>query len=187
MSSPDDVILDVAGGRKCEVGFELKIKRSWQVKSEVVCIDPRGQVPETKRPKWKTKILKKSKEENSAELKHLEDLFNRDLLDKLIRDEGKQVRLILGMHPDEATEPIVDLALERDISFVIVPCCVFAQDNPGRRLKNGQEPRTYPLFCDYLMEKSPDIKWDSLGFKGRDKVIYKLGSDPTNTFVKTKN
>ena len=93
MSSPDDVILDVAGGRKCEVGFELKIKRSWQVKSEVVCIDPRGQVPETKRPKWKTKILKKSKEENSAELKHLEDLFNRDLLDKLIRDEGKQVRL----------------------------------------------------------------------------------------------
>ena len=32
--------------------------------------------------------------------------------------------LIIGMHPDEATEEIVDMALSLK-PFAIVPCCVF--------------------------------------------------------------
>ena len=178
MSKPDHVVLDVAGGRKCDVGFELKIRRSEAVQAEVVCIDPRGQVGvggiKRRTPKWKAKIMKKNKEEDS-ELKHLNEMFTEDLLDKMLRDDGgKEVRLILGMHPDEATEPIVDLALKHDLSFAIVPCCVFAHANPGRRMKSGQEPKTYEQFCDYLMEKDPEIRSESLGFRGRDKILYRL-------------
>ena len=39
------------------------------------------------------------------------------------------------MHPDQATESIVDMALKYEKPFAIVPCCVFAQENPHRRLK----------------------------------------------------
>lgn len=184
LSSPDHIILDVAGGRKCEVGFELKIKRFREVKAEVICIDPRA--AESKRPKWKSKIMKKVMEKNNVgedqhavELKHMQAMFNKDLLDKLRHDDqGGQVRLILGMHPDEATEPIVDLALKNGISFAIVPCCVFAHSNPERRLKSsGEEPRTYQQFCDYLMEKDPAIQSDCLGFRGRDRVLYRFFLD----------
>ena len=29
------------------------------------------------------------------------------------------------MHPDQATEPIVDLALRLGVPFAVVPCCVY--------------------------------------------------------------
>ena len=32
--------------------------------------------------------------------------------------------LVIGMHPDEATEPMVDLCLKFGRSFAVVPCCV---------------------------------------------------------------
>ena len=44
--------------------------------------------------------------------------------------------LIIGMHPDQATEPIIDMALKYKKPFAVVPCCVFAHENPHRRLKN---------------------------------------------------
>jgi hypothetical protein len=35
----------------------------------------------------------------------------------------KEYELLVGMHPDEATEIIIKQASERKIPFVIVPCC----------------------------------------------------------------
>jgi hypothetical protein len=32
--------------------------------------------------------------------------------------------IVVGLHPDQATEPIVDFALENNKSFAVVPCCV---------------------------------------------------------------
>ena len=32
--------------------------------------------------------------------------------------------LLVGMHPDEATDVIVSEAIKRNISFVVCPCCV---------------------------------------------------------------
>ena len=51
----------------------------------------------------------------------------------------KEKNIIIGMHPDQATEPIVDMALKYQMPFAVVPCCVFAHENPHRRLKS--EPR----------------------------------------------
>ena len=44
--------------------------------------------------------------------------------------------IIIGMHPDQATEVIVDMALKYRKPFALVPCCVFAHENPHRRLKD---------------------------------------------------
>ena len=44
----------------------------------------------------------------------------------------------MGMHPDEATESIVDVALACRKPFAIVPCCVFYKSNVGRELDGEQ-------------------------------------------------
>ncbi|KAG0212897.1 hypothetical protein BGX28_005359 [Mortierella sp. GBA30] len=61
--------------------------------------------------------------------------------------------IIIGMHPDQATEPIVVMALQYDKPFAVVPCCVFANENRHRRLLNGGEVNTTIAFVEYLMER----------------------------------
>jgi hypothetical protein len=41
---------------------------------------------------------------------------------------------VVGMHPDQATEPIVACALALGKPWALAPCCVFARDSPHRRL-----------------------------------------------------
>ena len=41
--------------------------------------------------------------------------------------------VIVGMHPDQATEAIVDAALRADRPFAVVPCCVYPTLFPRRR------------------------------------------------------
>jgi hypothetical protein len=69
-------------------------------------------------------------------------------------------RLTTGMHPDQATEAIVDLALRLCVPFAVVPCCVYPSLFPHRRLlrRPGQRAiavRSYATFCDYLLDKGP--------------------------------
>ena len=82
--------------------------------------------------------------------------------------------VVLGMHPDQATEPIVDAAIELGKPFAVVPCCVFPELFPERRTKDGDSVRTYVQFLDYLVAKHPDIKLAYLPFKGRNRVVYRL-------------
>eukprot|EP00537_Pseudo-nitzschia_pungens_P015593 CAMPEP_0172411456 /NCGR_PEP_ID=MMETSP1061-20121228/77401_1 /TAXON_ID=37318 /ORGANISM="Pseudo-nitzschia pungens, Strain cf. pungens" /LENGTH=435 /DNA_ID=CAMNT_0013147665 /DNA_START=91 /DNA_END=1398 /DNA_ORIENTATION=+ len=93
-----------------------------------------------------------------------------------------RIKLIMGFHPDQATEPCIDLARVLDIPFCIVPCCVFPSEFPDRRLRlkdahsseggtnehggakdcdGGQlqetkmiPVRTYHQFLEYLRQKA---------------------------------
>ena len=40
--------------------------------------------------------------------------------------------LVVGFHPDQATEPCVDLALANRVPFVVCPCCTFPAHFPDR-------------------------------------------------------
>ena len=82
--------------------------------------------------------------------------------------------VLVGMHPDQATEPIVDAAIELGKPFAVVPCCVFPELFPERRTKDGDSVRTYVQFIDYLVAKHPDIRLAYLPFKGRNRVVYRL-------------
>ncbi|GIL68582.1 hypothetical protein Vafri_21834, partial [Volvox africanus] len=42
--------------------------------------------------------------------------------------------MVVGLHPDQATEAILDFALECGKPFALVPCCVFPRLFPNRRL-----------------------------------------------------
>ena len=41
---------------------------------------------------------------------------------------------LVAMHPDEATDAVVDCAVALDLPFAVVPCCVFAAKFPHRRV-----------------------------------------------------
>jgi hypothetical protein len=45
--------------------------------------------------------------------------------------------LLVGLHPDQATEPLVRWATAHGKPWVVVPCCVFAAEAPGRWFAPG--------------------------------------------------
>ena len=96
-------------------------------------------------------------------------LFDRDYVEM----HHKECDVLVGIHPDEATEPIVDFALEFNKSFAVVPCCVFPTKFPHRRLKNGLPVRTYDEFLCYLQEKDPRIQRTTLDrLSGCNTILF---------------
>lgn len=80
--------------------------------------------------------------------------------------------LLVGMHADQATEPIVDTALKLGKAFAVVPCCVFGHENRHRRLSNGQPVATTQDLIQYLCEKDERIQKSYLGFEGKNVVVH---------------
>lgn len=160
-------VLDVAGGRG-HLTFELHCR------SAVPCtlIEPR----EVKLSAHQRKLLRKHPNASAggafAHFRTTSDEFATTA-------EGAALlarcSLIVGMHPDLATEPIVDLALAFNKPFAVLPCCVFPFAFPARRLASGGPVTTFDAFVDYLMQKRPDLERAYLNFEGRNKVVFWRG------------
>jgi hypothetical protein len=84
----------------------------------------------------------------------------------------KQVSLIAAMHPDEATEDIVDAAVAMRKPFAVVPCCVFPK--LGGRM-------SYSAWVEYLKAKHPSIQTAFMNFKGKNMVVYSTGYGADST------
>ena len=98
--------------------------------------------------------------------------FDMGFIDGVHADLWRSSAVIVGMHPDQATEPIVDAALRLNKPFAVVPCCVFPDAFPERAL-DGAPVRSYAQFLDYLRAKDPGIETAYLPFQGRSRVLYK--------------
>ncbi len=103
----------------------------------------------------------------------------------------KNADLVVGMHPDQAVDAIVDAALYQNISFFVVPCCTYSREFPHRKVcvpvstdgegSNGfafqrtiKLVTTYEELVNYLQAKSPDIKRHILPFEGRNICLYRI-------------
>lgn len=85
---------------------------------------------------------------------------------------------IVGLHPDEATEPIVDAALAHGVPFAVVPCCVFHKRLfSHRRSASGGGVRKTRAFLDYLAEKDPRMRRVELPFEGRASCLFMAAND----------
>ena len=87
----------------------------------------------------------------------------------------RQCKILVGMHPDEATEAIIDLSQRLgDVPFALLPCCVMPSLFPTRRQRHGDPVRSYRTFCQYLVDKGEKYKYNEthLPFDGRNKIIY---------------
>lgn len=88
-------------------------------------------------------------------------------------DAEKSLRaaeLVVGFHPDEATEACVDLALLLKIPYLVVPCCVFPSKFPHRRRPNGLPVSSWRDFLDYLKRKDGECQEALLPFQSRSAV-----------------
>ena len=84
-----------------------------------------------------------------------------------------QCSAIVALHPDEATDAIVDTAVRLRIPFIVVPCCVFFRLFPHRRKPSNQEPvSTYQDLLDYLMAKDESIQRTTLPFEGANTILW---------------
>ena len=85
-------------------------------------------------------------------------------------------KIVVGLHPDQAAGHIVDFATARGIPWCVVPCCVYFdfQNFSQRKLKSGKSVRSYDDLCQWLLEKDPRAKMETLELEGKNKVIYTL-------------
>jgi hypothetical protein len=89
-----------------------------------------------------------------------------------VRRRFMNCSLIVGLHPDSATEVLVDFALAHCRPFAVVPCCVHAKNAPRRFLADGTEVRTYEAFVKFLLAKNPRIQSAELPIEGRSTVLF---------------
>jgi len=157
----EGLILDIGGGRG-DLAFELATRHGLNC----AVVDPRP----SKLRRWQASYQRKHPETRIP--KHYQALFTPDFLEA--QDIPlTSVKLIVGLHPDEATEPIVETALTLDLPFAVIPCCVFAASFPLRRLKDGSSPSSYEDFLVYLKEKDSRIVEERLSFLGKNTVLFK--------------
>ncbi|KAI2496969.1 hypothetical protein MHU86_17554 [Fragilaria crotonensis] len=88
-------------------------------------------------------------------------------------------KLVVGFHPDQATEACIDLALLLGISYCVVPCCVFPSEFQDRLTPEGTRVRSYHELLAYLLTKDPlHMKTAELGFHetttARRIVLYRV-------------
>jgi hypothetical protein len=82
--------------------------------------------------------------------------------------------VVVGMHPDQAAGFIVDFAISYGKPFAIVPCCVYKDEFPTRKLRDGKQVRNYDDLLAFLKSKHPDIIEKALDMEGKNKVKYAL-------------
>ena len=72
--------------------------------------------------------------------------------------------LIVALHPDEATEHTMRVAIRLEKNFAVVPCCVFPIDG----VKRSEEK-----WVEHLMSLSDDIQMAKLPIGGANRVLYR--------------
>jgi len=73
--------------------------------------------------------------------------------------------LIVGMHPDEATAPIIKSAVKSKKPFAVVPCCVVGEESNG---VSG-----YEGWLKKLMRLDRRIMRGMLKMHGKNQVLFK--------------
>ncbi len=141
-------VADVAGGcgnvsyHLCDLGYDATI------------IDDR----DARLPSWMHRELRKQSVKQGR-------LIEIPRIVKRVQEvDLRPFDLIVGLHPDEATEHVVREALKHDKDFAIVPCCVFPSDG----VKRSKED-----WCAYLISLSPDIITTRLPIEGSNRVLYR--------------
>ena len=100
-------------------------------------------------------------------------LFQHDIdSDQELLGIISRASFIIGIHPDQVTDAIVDIAITMAIPFVIVPCCVFTKQFPNRKTPQGEKVRSYEELVTYLKAKHKNIIQETLPFHGRNVALY---------------
>ena len=101
----------------------------------------------------------------------------RDAIETILR-----AKLVVGFHPDQATDYAIEMAKALGVPFAVVPCCVFPSEFPHRRLADGSKVKYYTELIKYLQEQHAEgvIERLSFHFSGgtaKDMVFFLLAAE----------
>mmetsp|Transcript_15547 Transcript_15547/g.43082 ORF Transcript_15547/g.43082 Transcript_15547/m.43082 type:complete len:586 (+) Transcript_15547:143-1900(+) len=173
-------VLDVAGGNG-ELGNEL-----WKFGVPSTLLDPEPRCDIRTVP---FQVISEPLIGNGSELTGEDDaneITKNGEEKQRIKHLVETCSIIAGMHPDEATEAVIDTSMRLGKPFAILPCCVFRNLNAERitirkqkqqQGNSGKDPfRSYSTFCHYLLrDKAPPgfrFETENLPFEGRNKVVF---------------
>jgi hypothetical protein len=191
----DDLLLDVAGGNG-----ELAARFLFCHQFRVVLVDPR---PTNILHTFQVHVLPRLPKRHQERFRHrwetnpqsihtmvkerfqqLEIMFHEQtvLSNPTLQHAVQTCKIMIGLHPDEATESIVYVAKTYGKPFVVIPCCVFPNFNPHRVLLDPKRNLTIPVrthaqFCDYLLAKDIRFRREILPFEGRNVAIVWDGQE----------
>eukprot|EP00438_Fugacium_kawagutii_P003042 Skav229445 [mRNA] locus=scaffold397:229789:230925:+ [translate_table: standard] len=84
---------------------------------------------------------------------------------------------VVALHPDQAAEASIRLALDLGKPFAVVPCCVYAAEFPKRKLRSGAPVRSYFELLEYLQQLDPRIQRTNLDFEGKNTLLFMTPQD----------
>lgn len=157
-------VLDIAGGKG-----KLSIELALQGKIQSTIVDP---VIRKHGENLEPRFAKKIRRIGAPHPRLLPREFNQTTYLKECEDSIAQCSILVGLHPDECTEDILDVALRHRKPVAVVPCCVFTGFFPLRCLPSRNPVRTYEEFLEYLLLKDDRLRRHELPFQGRNVVIY---------------
>lgn len=170
-------VLDIAGG-KGKLSIELAIQ------GQIPCtiIDPMVRKHGAKLEPRDAKRIRKAQAPHPQLVPkpfNTTDFLQDDSCSRRLLEDAQ---LCVGLHPDECTEDILDVALQYNKPFAIVPCCIFSGFFPLRTITHPltgaiRPVRTYEEFIEYLLAKDERLQKTTLPFEGRNVVIYLLPKD----------
>ncbi|GAQ78338.1 hypothetical protein KFL_000110350 [Klebsormidium nitens] len=174
--NPDLRVVDVAAGAHGELAFHL-------AEHGIFCtsVEPRERkLTKAQRKALAEKGVRLPKESTPPALpQSLVGAHRRELFadDKFWTDVvRKEADILVGLHPDQVTEAIVDVALRAGVPFAVVPCCVFPKLFPDRRIGDGRPVITYEDFVEYLQRKGKAhgkvVEKATLKFAGSNTVLF---------------
>ena len=183
-------VLDIAGG-KGHLSLELILQqlssdhnttkgRSNAYITKCTIVDPVVRKGSAKMRHSKLQKAKGKLESSIPIITHLATEFTKDsfqYIQKGLDEDFSTKFLLLGLHPDQCTEDIVDAALHSNTSFAIIPCCVYPDLFFDRQYCNENKVfpvRAYEDFLKYLMQKDEEIQMTTLPFEGKNVVLYKI-------------
>jgi len=91
----------------------------------------------------------------------------------------RECSAIVGLHPDQSTDYIIDYALKTGKPFAVIPCCLHSKQFSGKRNSERQAIRDFGKLLEFYKRKAPGCIFSrTLDFEGRNTVVY--GNIPNN-------
>mmetsp|Transcript_23506 Transcript_23506/g.32972 ORF Transcript_23506/g.32972 Transcript_23506/m.32972 type:complete len:416 (-) Transcript_23506:77-1324(-) len=137
-----------------------------------------GERSRAKAIKWTTKGLQK---EGQNEDHHEDDIISEvgeEEIDNEVADSTaaisilKRCKLVIGLHPDQAAGDIAEFANDLGVPWCIVPCCVYSDMFPKRRLQDGSQVKSHSQLLQWFSEVYPESKVATLDIEGKNQVVY---------------
>ena len=87
---------------------------------------------------------------------------------------ARDCSVLVGLHPDQALDHIVAVALALRKPFAVAPCCVFWKHgrNRLRVTPSGETVKTYEQLCEHVLARAPGIREAKLRFHGQNRVFW---------------